>query len=238
MGRAAGAVSRRDPELYPLTKPYVRIVTCRVLLPPPGNARILISAQFVNNLGNGAYLTTSALFLTRSVGLTPAEVAVGLSVAAAAGMAVSTPMGYIADRYGPKQVMVTTLLVLAVAFATMTAVRGLWSFALLACIIAAGETCAKSANGAMVAAAVPPDQRLRVRAGEDEERVHAQKATGHPGDSRMNSTTASTASPRMPSSAGTYAHRPCGPGEVPGESGDHTSLLLPFRIIFPVVVAG
>ncbi|MEU3454977.1 hypothetical protein ABZ671_15455 [Micromonospora sp. NPDC006766] len=44
------------------------------MLPPPGNARILIFTHFVNTFGNGAYLTTSALFLTRSVGLSPAHV--------------------------------------------------------------------------------------------------------------------------------------------------------------------
>ncbi|MGK5675696.1 MFS transporter [Micromonospora sp. URMC 106] len=134
------------------------------MLPPPGNARILIFAHLVNTFGNGAYLTTSALFLTRSVGLSPAQVALGLAVAAAVGMALSTPMGYVADHYGAKRIMLGTLLLLAVAYAGLVAVRGVWSFTLLASVIAVGEACAKSANGAMVATAVPPEQRLRLRA--------------------------------------------------------------------------
>jgi len=135
-----------------------------VLLPPRGNARILIAAHFVNTLGNGAYLTTSTLFLTRSVGLSPAEVALGLAIAAGAGMALSTPMGYVADKYGPKRVMLVMLLLQAACFTGLIGVRGLWSFAPIACLIAIGEACAKAANGAMIAAAVEPGLRLRVRA--------------------------------------------------------------------------
>ncbi|NUO58162.1 MAG: MFS transporter [Hamadaea sp.] len=135
-----------------------------MLLPPHGNARILIGAHFVNTLGNGAYLTTSTLFLTRSIGLSPAEVALGLAIAAGAGMALSTPMGYVADKYGPKRVMLGLLILQAACFAGLIGVRGLWSFAPIACLIAIGEAGAKAANGAMIAAAVEPGQRLRVRA--------------------------------------------------------------------------
>ncbi|NUT34210.1 MAG: MFS transporter [Hamadaea sp.] len=135
-----------------------------MLLPPPGNARILIAAQFIHRLGNGAYLTTSALFLTRSVGLSPAQVAAGLAIAAGVGMAASTPMGYLADRLGPKRVLLATLATLAVAFTGLTTVRDLWSFALIACVLAVGDASAKSATGAMVAAAVAPEERLRLRA--------------------------------------------------------------------------
>ncbi len=89
-------------------------------------------AMLVNIFGNGAYLTTSALFLTRSVGLRPAEVALGLSVAAFAGMLLTTPMGYLVDRFGPREVQIGALLVLAAGYAGLTLVGGVWSFAPLA----------------------------------------------------------------------------------------------------------
>src|SRR5215475_11705372 len=116
-------------------------------------------ATFVNTFGNGAYLTTSALFLTRSVGLAPAQVAAGLSIAACAGMVLTTPMGYIVDRRGPKQVQIASLLTLALAFLAMTRVGGLWSFAIIASIVAVGDATVKAANGAMIAGAVPPEER-------------------------------------------------------------------------------
>jgi MFS family permease len=121
-------------------------------------------ATLVNSFGNGAYLTTSALFLTRVVGLTPAEVAIGLSSAALAGVALTTPMGYLVDRRGPRGLQVAALITLAATFAAMTLVRGLWSFTLLACVIAVGDATVKAANGAMIASAVSPHERVRTRA--------------------------------------------------------------------------
>ncbi|GHJ46805.1 MFS transporter [Catellatospora sp. TT07R-123] len=135
-----------------------------MLLPPPGNARILTATTLVNTFGNGAYLSVSVLFLTRSVGLTPGEVALGLAVAAGAAMLLSTPMGLLADRLGPREVQRGALLVLAACYCLLATVGGVWTFTALACVIAAGEAAVKSAAGAMVARSVPPEQRLRARA--------------------------------------------------------------------------
>jgi len=135
-----------------------------VRLPPPGTPRTLALATFANTVGNGAYLTVSVLFLTRSIGLSPAQMAIGLSIGALAGMVMSTPLGYVADVCGPKRTQIVALLALAGAFVGLLFVRGLWSFAALAAVIAVCEATVKSANGAMIAGAVPPDQRLRLRA--------------------------------------------------------------------------
>ncbi|MFC0568315.1 MFS transporter [Plantactinospora siamensis] len=134
------------------------------LLPAPGTPRILMLATGVNTLGNGAYLTTSALFLTRVVGLSPAEVALGLSAAALAGVALTTPMGYLVDRLGPKRMQLGSLLVVAACFLGLTRIAGLWSFAVLASVIAVGDATVKASNGAMIASAVPPADRVRTRA--------------------------------------------------------------------------
>ncbi|GIH14368.1 MFS transporter [Rugosimonospora africana] len=134
------------------------------LMPARGTPRILVIATLVNTFGNGAYLTTSALFLTHSVGLSPAQVAIGLSTAALAGIVLTTPMGYLVDRVGPRGLQVAALLTSAASFTALTLVRDLWSFIPLACLIAVGDATAKASNSAMIAAAVPPDQRVRTRA--------------------------------------------------------------------------
>src|SRR5689334_12289771 len=121
-------------------------------------------ATLVNTFGNGAYLTTSALFLTRSVGLSPAEVAIGLSVGALAGMVLTPPLGYLVDRRGPREVQIAALLGLAASYLGLALVGGVWSFTPLACAIAVGDATVKAANGAMIAGAVPPTERVRVRA--------------------------------------------------------------------------
>lgn len=135
-----------------------------MILPRRGTPRILMVATLVNTFGNGAYLTTSALFLTRSVGLSAGQVAAGLTIAAVAGMALTTPMGYLVDRRGARGVQVAALVMLSATFAAMTQVRNLWSFAILACLIAIGDATVKAANGAIIAGAVPPEERVRTRA--------------------------------------------------------------------------
>jgi MFS family permease len=134
------------------------------LLPAPGTPRILMFATLLNTFGNGAYLTTSALLLTRSIGLTPAQVAIGLSIAAGAGMVLTTPMGYVVDWRGPKQVLIAALVASTICFLAMTRVDGLWSFASVASMIAVGDATVKAAMAAMIAGAVPPDERVRTRA--------------------------------------------------------------------------
>src|SRR5215475_1014214 len=121
-------------------------------------------ATLVNTFGNGAYLTTSALFLTRVVGLSAGQVALGLSAAALAGIALMTPMGFLADRYGPRGVQIAALITLAASFSALTLVRSLWSYVLLACVIAVADGTVKASNGAMIAGAVPPEERVRTRA--------------------------------------------------------------------------
>jgi MFS family permease len=134
------------------------------LLPPPGTARVLVAATLVNTIGNGAYMATSVLFLTRSVGLAPGQVAVGLSVAAAVSILLSSPLGYAADRAGAKQVYLTALLVSAACFAGLVLVRDVWTFTVLAIVIGAADAASRGANGVLVAGAAVPSERVRLRA--------------------------------------------------------------------------
>ncbi|MDG4821064.1 MFS transporter [Asanoa sp. WMMD1127] len=135
-----------------------------MLLPPSGAPRVLMFATFVNTFGNGAYLATAALFLTRSVGLTAGQVAAGLSAGALAGIALATPMGALADRWGPRRVAVAALVTLACCFAGLTLVHHLWSYVVVACVVAVGDATVRAATGALIAGAVPPAQRVRTRA--------------------------------------------------------------------------
>ncbi|MBG0564766.1 MFS transporter [Actinoplanes sp. NEAU-A11] len=136
----------------------------RSALPAPGTPRVLVLATLVNTIGNGAYLASSALFLTRSVGLTPAQLALALSVAAGVGMVLTTPMGYLVDRVGPRAAQITALLTSAAALAALALVRDLRTFIPLACLIAVSEAMVRAANGAMIAGAVPAADRVRTRA--------------------------------------------------------------------------
>ncbi|GIE91366.1 MFS transporter [Actinoplanes regularis] len=126
--------------------------------------RVLLLATLVNAFGNGAYLTTSVLFLTTVAGLSPAMIAIGLSAGAVAGVLAMTPLGYVADRYGPKRLSLLSMIVLAGAYTALLAVHSILPFALLSCVIAVATALVKGANGALAAGAVPAADRLRVRA--------------------------------------------------------------------------
>jgi MFS family permease len=134
------------------------------LLPEPGPARILALSTLINTVGRGTWLTASALFLTRSVGLTVAEVGLGLTITALVSLVTSTPMGYLADRIGPRGVQLAALIASAGFTAALVAVRSFAGFLLVGVLMAVADSGARGARGALIAGAVPPDQRVRTRA--------------------------------------------------------------------------
>ncbi|WP_091340113.1 MFS transporter [Micromonospora rhizosphaerae] len=134
------------------------------LLPDPGPARTLALSTLVNTVGRGTWLTVSALFLTRSVGLSVAQVGLGLTVTALVSLVASTPMGYLADRHGPRGIQLTALLASGVFTAALVAVRSFPTFLLVGVLMAVADAAGRGARGALIAGAVPADQRVRTRA--------------------------------------------------------------------------
>jgi len=71
-------------------------------------------------VGNGAWFTSWALFLTRSVGLSVAQVGLGMTVAAALGVLAAPVLGWLGDRAGARE-----------TFGVQLALQGLASLAYL-----------------------------------------------------------------------------------------------------------
>jgi Major Facilitator Superfamily len=99
---------------------------------------------FVSAVGNGAWYTSWALFLTRSVGLSPTQVGLGMTVAGVVGLLSATPMGWLADRLGAREVFAVLLVLQGAAALAYLAVGGLAAFIGTACLAEA----ARSGNGA------------------------------------------------------------------------------------------
>ncbi|MFD6662194.1 MFS transporter [Micromonospora chalcea] len=134
------------------------------LLPEPGPSRTLALSTLVNTVGRGTWLTASALFLTRSVGLSVAQVGVALTLTALVSLVASTPMGYLADRLGPRGLQMAALLASAGCTAALVAVRSFTGFLVVGVLMALADAGTRGARGALIAGAVPPDQRVRTRA--------------------------------------------------------------------------
>jgi MFS family permease len=134
------------------------------LLPEPGAIRVLTIGTLVRTVGRGLWLVASALFLTRSVGLTPTEVGIGLTVTALVGVLASAPTGYLADRLGPRGTAIAALAASGGLTAALLAVGSLPGFLLVAGVAALAEAAGRGAQGALIAGSVPADQRVRTRA--------------------------------------------------------------------------
>ncbi|WP_306184474.1 MFS transporter [Streptomyces sp. MK5] len=129
------------------------------LVPPPGPQRVLALAQLTNSVGDGAYYVTSALYFTHVVGLAPARVGLGLTVAWAVGSLVGVPLGRVADRRGPRGTAVVLALVTGLAVAAFLVVRGFVPFVAAACAYAAAQSGLAAARQALLAGLVSAAER-------------------------------------------------------------------------------
>ncbi|WP_157246071.1 MFS transporter [Nonomuraea typhae] len=134
------------------------------IVPPPGPARILALAQLTNSIGDGAFYATSALFFTRVVGLSAAQVGVALTLAWAMGMLAGVPLGHVADRWGPRRTAVALAVVTAAALSAFLVVRAYPLFILVACLYTCCQAGLTSARQALLAGLVPAESRTTVRA--------------------------------------------------------------------------
>ena len=102
-------------------------------VPVDPNLRIMAGATLVNTFGNGALMTTFALYFTRVVGLRPTQVGLAMSAGAFAGLLVQVPAGHFADLRGPRKVLQTLTFASSVAMLGLLFARSVW--ALVAAIV-------------------------------------------------------------------------------------------------------
>ncbi|WP_018219573.1 MFS transporter [Salinispora pacifica] len=121
-------------------------------IPPPGPLRILAWATLTNTVGMGLWLAGSALFLTRSLGLSTRSVGVGLTVAALVGLIASVPFGRLADRRDPRTLRAVLQLLQAVVAASYLLVDSVASFIVVAVFSALLATGNLAVRAALVAA--------------------------------------------------------------------------------------
>ncbi|MEV6314525.1 MFS transporter [Streptomyces sp. NPDC051776] len=136
----------------------------KTLIPPPGPPRTLALAQLISRTGDGAYYVTAALFFTTVVGLSPAELGLGLTVAWTVALVLGVPLGHLADRRGVRGTAVFFFCCAAVAVGSYLFVRSFPLFVLSASLYAVGQRSGSAAQQALLAGVVPKEQLTRVRA--------------------------------------------------------------------------
>lgn len=136
----------------------------REILPAAGSARRLGVLTLIQSLGLGVFLTSSAVFFTRTIGIPAQRVGLALSVAGLCGLVCTVPIGRLADRLGAGRVLTANFLLAAVGFTAYCLVDGFAAFLAVACALAVLETSAGALQASLTDALVGEAERVRVSA--------------------------------------------------------------------------
>jgi hypothetical protein len=129
-------------------------------LPPAGPLRRIAAGTFASAIGNGAWYASWALFLTRSVGLSPAQVGVGMTIAGVVGLLAATPVGWLADRLGARDVYLGLLIIQTAAALAYLAVAGMPGFLAVACLAEVGRSSGGARNALVLGLTARAEERL------------------------------------------------------------------------------
>lgn len=122
------------------------------LLPDRGPQRTLAGATFVNALGSGMFMSSSALYFTRVVGLPMSQVAFGLFAGAMVGLLAGVLGGRIADRWGARETQIAVMLSGTVFVSCFLLVDAFWSFVLTSVLTGVVFAADKSSRAPLVRA--------------------------------------------------------------------------------------
>ena len=133
-------------------------------IPVDRNLRIMAVATLVNTFGNGALMTTFALYFTRVVGLRPTQVGLAMSAGAFAGLLVQVPAGHFADLRGPRKVLQTLTFASSVAMLGLLFARSVWALVAAMVVIEVFDSGARAVRNGYVAVLAEGGQGVQFRA--------------------------------------------------------------------------
>jgi MFS family permease len=120
------------------------------LVPDRGPRRVYGLVTLVNTVGFGLVMTSSVLYFTRVVHLSARQVGLGMTVAGLIGLASSIPIGDLADRHDPRQVVRMTMLVQCLATFGYLIIHSFVAFLVVATVDMLGMNASQSAGGALL----------------------------------------------------------------------------------------
>lgn len=126
--------------------------------------RRLTPIALLNTFGNGMFFTTSALYFTRFAGVTVAQLGFGLTVAALGAIALSAPVGRLADRIGARNLVWPLWLAETCGVLGYTLVHGFAAFLIMVCVVIAIDRSALVGFRAFLATGLTATSRVEARA--------------------------------------------------------------------------
>jgi MFS family permease len=136
----------------------------RGILPPTRLEQDLAVQCVLSAFATGSFLTGTAVFFTQVVGLSGAQVGLGMSVAAGVTLLLQLPLGRLADRVGAKQVWVVASAIEAVLYLVWPLIGGMAGFVAMLSVLAVFETAGRNARNVYRIAVFPRETRVRALA--------------------------------------------------------------------------
>lgn len=136
----------------------------RYARPPSALAGRLSRQSLLFALGDGAFMTGSAVFFTQVVGLRPVEVGLGLTIAGVAAFLAALPMGKLVDRFGPRRMWAVSAVGQAAMFSVWPFVENFTGYVVMAVGMEVIGALGGAAHGAYTIDVLPPDERVKSRA--------------------------------------------------------------------------
>ncbi len=133
-------------------------------LPPTPLARSLSVQSVLFAIGEGTFLTGSAVFFTQIVGLSAGQVGIGITVAGLFAFVFSVPLGKLADRIGPKRMWAIGAGSAAALYAVWPLIDGFASYVAMMVVLQLVETAGWSGRGAYTIDVFPREERVQSQA--------------------------------------------------------------------------
>ncbi|WP_435770049.1 MFS transporter [Nocardioides sp. SYSU DS0651] len=135
----------------------------RRLVPPPGLPRRLATQGMLFALGESAFMTGSAVFLVKVVGMSAGRAGLALTVMGVAQFLFAYPAGRIIDRVGPRRVWSSSTVGRAAVFAALPFVEDFAQYAVAAAVTGALQALGRSSHQAYTYDVLPPATRVRTQ---------------------------------------------------------------------------
>lgn len=135
-----------------------------VAIPQDRTVRILSLSTLINTFGNGLFVTLEVLYFTLYVGLTPGQVALGLSLGGFISLLIGVPVGHIADRIGPRDLASIAYAAQGLVLASFALIHSFLPFLFLSLINGGVGAIAQTLRMATIAKFGEGEARVRLRA--------------------------------------------------------------------------
>jgi MFS family permease len=119
-------------------------------LPAPGVQRTYALSSFINALGTGMFMPVYVLYFTRVVEMPTSQLGLAFAISGLLAIPLAIPAGDLADRWGPRRVVLLALFGQGVTMFAYLLVEGFWTLLLVDGLMMLCTTAYFSAVGALL----------------------------------------------------------------------------------------